>query len=278
MSISVLPRIDCDHSFELLYKIASLESYSLESSIPLLSKVTSTLAGIKHNFDKWLNKYDYIKEIDINKRKLEKKLKTYNYTDLREITVYKPIGLNVPYIKLIETVAGIQSLLLDIDKRLLHPYMIWTGEILNNPEKLERLNVNQVIEFLDTSVCNKTLDKLFDQNDVNSIGKYGKLFESNTQVLEVMNKTNDIIKLQNKLPPKDLMRMVDNASKRTEMFIRRCVSAKDSPLCSDSSKKVIADVLYDMGVEVTLYSRLSYNIISTQTALQDSFEKIISMG
>lgn len=277
MSVIYFPTIEFTQSFDTLYETASLEKFDSRSSIPLLSKVVSTLSSVKNNFDKWLNKYDYIQKVEINKRKLEKKLDNYNYLDLKEVSVYKPIGLTVPFIKLLETIENIQEQLLDIEQRLIRPYMLWSGQILNNPEKLQRLSVNEVITFLDTKTYNKLLDSLFDPNDVNSLEKFGKLFESNTQALEVLDRANQIIMNQNQLPPKKLLKTVDEASKRTEMLIRRCQFAKDSPLCSAASKKVIADVLYDMGVEVTLYSRLSYNIISTQVALTDSFDKIIEL-
>lgn len=277
MSISIL-NIEHDHSFEFLYEITSVEKFNASSTLSILNKVVSTASDVKEKISRLLNRYDYVQFIDVNKRKLYKKLEKYNYLDLQEVHVFKPIGLKSPYIDLLTTIKAVQEDLLSIDQRVLTPFLKWSGEVLNSPQKLQRLNVDKEMFFLDTKKYNKYLDKHFNENDNSDVAKFGFLFQSSKQMLDIVNLFNEIVAIQNQLPAKKLLKMVDDIAKRAEMLLRRCQIDKDSQLCSSASKKVIADVLYDIGTEVTLYSRLSYNIISAQGAIEDSANKILSMG
>lgn len=277
MSISIL-NIEHDHSFEFLYEIASVEKFDTSSTLSILNKVVSTASDVKEKISRLLNRYDYVQFIDVNKRKLYKKLEKYNYLDLQEVHVFKPIGLKSPYIDLLTTIKAVQEDLLSIDQRVLTPFLKWSGEVLNSPQKLQRLNVDKEMFFLNTKKYNKYLDKHFNKNDNSDVAKFGDLFQYSKQMLDIVNLFNEIAAIQNQLPAKKLLKMVDDIAKRAEMLVRRCQIDKDSQLCSSASKKVIADVLYDIGTEITLYSRLSYNIISAQGAIEDSANKILSMS
>ena len=277
MSIRIL-NIDHDHSFDFLYEIASVEKFDATSTLSILNKVVSTASDVKEKLSRMLNKYDYVQFIDVNKRKLYKKLEKYNYLDLQDVHVFKPIGLKTSYMEFLTTIKAVQEDLLSIDQRVLTPFLKWSGEVLNSPEKLQRLNVDKEMFFLDIKKYNKYLDKHFNVNDNSDVAKFGDLFQSSKQMLDVVNLFNNIASKQNTLPAKKLLQMVDSVAKRAEMLVRRCQIDKDSLLCSNASKKVIADVLYDIGTEITLYSRLSYNIISSQGAIEDSSNKILSMG
>ncbi len=224
-----------------------------------------------------INTKDYIKVIPYNIKKLDKQLNTYKYVDLSELIIYRPIGLKVPYIELINALEAVQSDVLTIDERILTPYSKWCGEIINSPKKIERITINQQFEFINSDNYNKVLDKLFDPDDTRDRVNYGSLFKSNKQVIDSMVMLNDVVERQNDLPAKKLLNMVQTSAMRTEILTQRCSDKNISGICSTASKKIIADVLYDIAKEITLYSRLSFLIISTANALSESIDKILSL-
>ena len=131
---------------------------------------------------------------------------------------------------------------------------------------------------MDVPSCNRRLDKLFDSNDTGDAFEYGRAFQSNGEVLEIIDRLNYLIEKQNKLPPKVLLKKTQQLYDRADVLVRRCKVITDDNLCSKESRKVMSTVFYDIASELTLYGRLSYNLISTQSALTDSLEKIIAIG
>ena len=243
-------------------------------------KSKAMMAGIASGYHKLLalaNTRSYIKVVSYNIKKVDKQLSTYNYLDLSELIIFRPIGLKASYVELINALEAVQSDVLTINERILTPFSKWTGEIINDPTKLQRVTVNQHFEFINSDNYNKTLDKLFNANDTRDRVKYGSLFKSNKQVVDSMVMLNDVINRQNELPAKKLLKMVETAAARTELLTQRCSDNKASGICSEASKKIISDVLYDIAQEITLYSRLSYLIISTRNALDDSIDKLLSL-
>lgn len=220
---------------------------------------------------------NYIKVVSYNSKKIDKQLDIYKYAELSELIIFRPIGLKATYVELITALEAVQSDVLSIDERILTPFSKWTGEIINDPTKLQRVTINRHFEFINADNYNKVLDKLFNANDTRDRVSYGSLFKSNKQVVDAMVMLNDVVNRQNDLPAKKLLKMVETAAKRTELLTQRCSDKNISGICSEASKKIISDVLYSIAQEITLYSRLSYLIISTRNALDDSIDKLLSL-
>lgn len=256
---------------------SNVDLFNLEY-VGMMSK--AAMASVASGYRKLLaliNTRSHIKVVSYNIKKVDKQLNTYNYLDLSELIIFRPIGLKASYVELINALEAVQSDVLTINERILTPFSKWTGELINDPTKLQRVTINQHFEFINSDNYNKTLDKLFNANDTRDRVKYGSLFKSNKQVVDSMVLLNDVINRQNELPAKELLKMVEAAAARTELLTQRCADNKVSEICSEASKKIISDVLYDIAQEITLYSRLSYLIISTRNALDDSIDKLLSL-
>ena len=261
-----------------LYHQVEMQDFNISAVDKLLNGLKNTVSSVRKSFERIYNRGDYIPLISVNNRKLEKKLKTYNYIDLEKFKIYRPMGLEANYFDLLNVIEEIQVDLLTIEERVLVPFLKWSGEVLNRPEKLSRVTINRELRFMDVPLCNKRLDGLFNKDDTGDVYEYSKAFQSNGQVMEVIKEANRLINEQNKLPPKELLKKTSGVYDRADVLVRRCKTISDDSLCSRESKKVMSDVFFDIGEEMSLYGRLSYNLMSTQVALTDTAEKILKMS
>ena len=255
----------------------NIDLFNLEYLNTLNRTLTASLYGGYKKLMALASARNYIKVVSYNIKKIDKQLDTYKYADLSELIIFRPIGLKTTYAELITALEAVQSDVLSINDRILTPFSKWTGEIINDPTKLQRVTINQHFEFINADNYNKVLDKLFNANDTRDRVSYGSLFKSNKQVIESMVMLNDVIDRQNDLPANKLLKMVENAAKRTDLLTQRCSDKNSVGICSEASKKIISDVLYDIAQEITLYSRLSYLVTSTRNALDDSIDKLLSL-
>ena len=268
---------DVYSSYDFLHREVSNEDFNLSALTKMLSNVGKTVDLVKEVFEKTYNKHDYIQLLSVDIRKLSSKLDSYNYTDLAEIKIFKPLGMKGTYNDLLTNVETVQEDLIRIEERVFNPYLLWSGEVLNAPEKISRITINRRIDFLNVKKSNELLDKNFSELDTGDVSLFGDAFESNHMMIDVAKRLNPLIEIQNTLPPKVIMEKLKTINERSESLIRLCKTQKDNMMCSRESRKVMADVFYDIGMELTLYGRLSYILMSTQTAMEDSIDKLLAM-
>lgn len=130
-------------SYEFLYRDVSNEDFNLSALTKMLRNIGKTVDVVKDIFEKTYNKHDYIQLLSVDIRKLSSKLDAYNYTDLSEIKIFKPLGMKGTYNDLLTNVETVQEDLIRIEERVFNPYLLWSGEVLNSPEKISRITINR---------------------------------------------------------------------------------------------------------------------------------------
>lgn len=212
------------------------------------------------------------------KRNMDKKLKEYDYFDLTATTAYRPVGMGVNYRIALEALADAQGEVLTIEKRMVKPFIKWSGKALTKPETLANLNQGMPFETIDAKEINDKLDALFSTDSTSDECKYEQVLENNSQWDDIVKNLNNVIDNQNKLSSKKMTGLLNDCVKRADLLVKRIRENPEKYAVSAASKEKLSQLVFRMAEEFTLYSRLNFIITSLARSINDTVKKIESMG
>ena len=115
--------LDTSQSLDFLNRQVEMEAFKLSAVSKILNGLSNSITSFGKTIDRLYNRVDYIPLLSINTKKLKKNLDTYNYLDLQDFKIHRPIGLTSSYTTLLDLIDEIQVDLLDIEDRVITPFL-----------------------------------------------------------------------------------------------------------------------------------------------------------
>ena len=257
--------------------LIALESQFGDSIANLADRFVDNIGNVRYTLRKLLDSSPNISYVTYPRKEMDRFLDKFQYLDLSNISVYKPVGLKVTYLETLECVTEVQTLVLTMPERVITPFMKWSGEVLTRPELLQRLGSSHPFNFIDALALNTKLDKLFDSNSISDSYPYSSAVKRNNDWPQFAAGINATVDFNNELNAAELKSYVDEVSARIDLIVKRVSEEPERYNLSTPSRKVLSDVVRFMAAEVTLYARVNYVLTSLVKASNDTIHKLLKM-
>lgn len=262
---------------ELLYKAISIESTYPSAGISVLNRLERLLGGVKDTVADKILTLKTLKSFSYPSKDMGKFLKVNPYDSIMELSIYKPSGMTVSYLEALKVIETHHEKVVDVEKRLIDPFIKWSSEMLTDPARMSELSSSGSLDSIDVDGITEALDSLFDPMDKSDTSSYSDMIKRNSEWREVTKLIRVVINRQNRLKAARLSAKVTKASEAVNKIISYCRSEPNVYSCSEAARGKMADVVYNMGREVSLISRLYYIIKSLSTAIEDSAKKLAEL-
>lgn len=251
-------------SLDSSYKLVSLESLDgrhQNASNPLIMNLHNFLdvsKSMSFSFKKTLASLNFLGFRPDGKAMAF--VKSKNYSEIREIPINIPQGLDVPFIQYCPTIEKLLVLAEDIDNKVLSPAIAFIGEYLSNPELLNSVNGNtslRNVNFREKQIAEvkQEVNRAIKDSKTEPMGRYGDYFERNDDYVKVQVFTNAFGKrLDNLTDPANIADLVDELVKRIELLQLRIESEPETYKMAKGVAGHIANVVYAVAKEVEFYA------------------------
>ena len=275
----ITDRLDVDHgeNLDLLYRVISIEAKHDGHDVEFGNKLDKFTSGMRRSISDKILAIKTIGKFNYPTKDMGRFLKVNPYDTIMNLTIFKPSGLNVSYMEALNTIERHHESAISVEKRLLDPFIKWSAEMLTDPSKLSELSSLQSLNMIEVETINDDLDKLFDLTSKTDMGEYSDLIKRNSEWRDVARSIRILINRQNRLKPSRLIGKVDKASEAVNKIISYCRTNPDIHVCSEYSRGQMADMVFAMGKEVSLVSRMYHLIRAMVTAVEDSAEKLTNL-
>lgn len=266
-----------EYDIDVLYQSISIESSYADASVSVLNKLERLVADVSKGVSDKILELKTLKTFAYPTKQMNKFLKVNPYDTIMELTVYRPPGLIVSYLEAVRVIERYHEAVANVEKRLLDPFIKWSANMLTEPSRLSELASVRDLDTIDSDSVIESLDALFDVRDKSDTAMYSDMVRRNSEWRDIIRSMRIIINRQNKLKPAKLNSKVDKVTEAVNKIISHCRTEPSVYSCSEQARANMADVVYELGREVSLVSRLYHIIKSLATALEDTSNKLVEL-
>lgn len=259
----------------------NISNEALSVNLPnrqLLTKLT----GLVHDTSSFIGKKLSAISLGISQSRREallshnfsNKLRKIAYTDLLEIQLPTPEGLQSYYVDYITFLAEAQLVTARLYDDFLHPFSQWVSRMIQRPESVEEIT-SQIKEF-DFAAFDKA-EAEFPKHisGITAYRPYGSLFRNHQewdQVEEHLRRMVDTDRRQ----PRDLVgRKVKEVATLLNVLMEKMQDPNGSYRPTPKVVKDLSDLTYKLAEHVTFYSIIESSLDAAIVAIKDSKETVL---
>jgi len=192
--------------------------------------------------------------------KFDKVLRDNKYVSLTGIEMFRPTGLQVPYIEYVKVLELWHRELIDVEERLLAPLSKWVASMLGDPSKLKHLTSIDKFDLIDEVALVTAMRGTVAEKDRGTSTSYGQLIQRNSDWNIVTATVNEMYKEYLASTPANIHKTITGISENINLLLTRINENPSTYTVSGSVVNTLAKVLHRIGREVELYGVHGYNL------------------
>lgn len=248
----------------------------------VISQEFFDVKNIRQNIPQFVNSLKSFFTSNDNKQKLVKTpqysdiknlVEKTNYANIREVRVFVPAGLTVPYVTYIKELENAVDISEKIMDDVLNPFSRWLGLGISNPDIFKNVRVGRGIEdFNPHNTDGVALDigKCFKKGgNVNKV-PFKQAFFSNAQVKEAYLMVEDLNGRMVTIDRSKVLKKIQEITDLLERLISRMEDKEENYELSEVSLELLSKLSYTVAKEVEFFGFTSYQLTALTTAIIDT--------
>ena len=200
-------------------------------------------------------------------------IKDYSYLELKNVEIYKPVGLSCTLLELATLLDKYQDNGIRFDEVNLNPFNSWLIKLMNNPDDLSKLSAKDVLKFSKGDDIVKDFAKCFKGIDGVDRDKYHKLLKRNKDWDELSTIMDSLTELAEKKNLNDLDEALNNTVEMVNTFIDY-VGNDSSLTISKPILKELSEAVYNLAQLSNVSSLYLTKMVSLVKSMQDNSKRL----
>lgn len=244
---------------------------SLRQKLPgFFGKLTDFTNGLLPNTELQLDMF--------NQRKYAELAKKGDYMVLRRRNVMVPKGLQVSYLKHLETLNRNQDAIDYLITETLRPFERHLGTLLSNPDTLKSQRESKIIDKVvihDIAALRTEMAKDFNKDSAER-RPYGAVIGRQSDWPKITLEFNDLIERAARVSRKEVLSLVELISEHLDKLIQRMETDPETYEATGLKISELAKVSFVMAEEVEFYATQAFMIEQLQASIEASAELVVS--
>lgn len=212
-------------------------------------------------------------------KKLEKEITTRNYTDIRNVTVFIPVGMSstwLEYLSHLEPGIEIAGL---VKQEVLEPLKVYLAFLLSEPERLsnalESMQAKKVKLHKDEIAAVKAgIAQCFSSKSEEPMVPYGKVFLRNAEWADTCSKIRTLSDKMAKINTADLVDASDELGKSLDKLYMRMKTEPEVFVMSNITATEISELIFHSAKELEFVAAISTMLQVAEVAIDDTMKKL----
>ena len=215
----------------------------------------------------------HLKVFDKQKYPLYELVKDTNFLELKDVAIYKPIGLSSTFLELVTLFDKYQDTGIRLDETHLKPFNVWLITLISNPDDLSKLTSKDILRFNKSQDIIDEFAKCFKGKDGLDSGRYGELLKRNKDWDEIENLTGTLTELAASKNMKTINESLDNAVTLVNDLIEN-IQTNTTIDVSKVVLKELSESIYNLAQLSNISSLYLTKLTATVQALEDNHSRL----
>jgi F0F1-type ATP synthase delta subunit len=269
VSLGILEEATLDLSTEAINLRGSFDS--LRQKLPdFFGKLTGFVNGLLPNQELQLDMF--------NQRKYAELAKKGDYMTLRRRNVIVPKGLQVSYLKHLESLNRNQDAIDTLITEILSPFEKHLGTLLSNPETLKSQRESKIIDKVvvhDVAGLRSEMAKDFNKDSAER-RPYGTVIGRQSDWPKITLEFNDLVERMARISRKEVLSYVELISEHLEKLIQRMETDPETYESNGLKVSELAKISFVMAEEVEFYATQAFMVEQLQVSIEAAAELVVS--
>lgn len=200
------------------------------------------------------------------------------YIDIHQMTTPTLAGLNVAPMVYADTLRKASKITTSLDKDLIRPATMLIGRYINNPEELANASRSDAFSYdSDSYEIRNELAKHLSGDTTVTTKPWGELYESMSNMEQVVKVINEASTEHHKLPAKLVIKFTNDLGKQVQRLIKlvQSLEADGKPVAATTTG-AISNLVMMVAREVEFYSVVSFQIETMSKTTQHGLDHILT--